>query len=240
MAATAIATQAFEGLHSDYDPKDPKDPQKKLDEITTVCLEIFKRHIESKMNELAEKELKTPAEILAKNLSKIIRPSFLITPTKKEYRINILIGKDSKFQFVIYYYPNHHLKMSYLSEIEIEEGLLGQGIASSLMQAYKECLHTLDINIDYLHVLSETTFTAQIYSAAGYEFSKATEELLSKEHSGGIKAFLEDSSSSRKIATRTGDPIEMLKVFSLPKEFPEGGADPKTSIQDFQKYLESQ
>lgn len=254
-----VAASSVQDVPRRHLTAEPSKAKSELDSISELSLAIFRKHSTEKQKELFSKEqqsqaqreplkellqgstkktpkkVQTSSEILSKSVE-IKRPKVLVTPTKETYNINLTFGNESYFQFVITLFPKYGVKISYLSEIQIQEALQGKGIGSTVMEAYTKCLEALEVDIDYLHVISETEHTASLYHKKGYRFTHATTRLLEKHVAEGVESLLKNSSSSKAIAAKTTEPIEMYRIFK--RHAFSGLTDPMASIKVFQESLE--
>lgn len=98
-------------------------------------------------------------------------------------------------------------KISYFSEIKLEEKFQAYGLASVIISTYTKTLQRLEANIDYLHVKSQGKSTAAMYKKKNYAITPSTIELLKTKYNG-VEKYLEDSS----VSYDESDIIEMYRA----------------------------
>ncbi len=59
------------------------------------------------------------------------------------------------------FYKEH--KISYFSEVSIDQKFQGYKLFNFIFDAYTESLKELNVDVDYLHVRSQLSFTASLY-----------------------------------------------------------------------------
>lgn len=198
--------------------------------IKNVTLEtlqsIFNSSFDSELNKFKESDKNSLEARIVKNCKSgftrcsvtksnknlpINRINFLLTVDGDDYKANKknLESKDiGFFNFIVTEHTLSEKKffISYFSEIQIEPKYQSLGLFSMIFNTYTQTLKELNIDLDYLHVKSQMTFTASLYKKKGYDFTPETHSLLSKSYSG-VDEYLKDSSVSYKNAEN----IEMYR-----------------------------
>ncbi|MGA8164267.1 MAG: hypothetical protein WB791_04480 [Waddliaceae bacterium] len=181
------------------DPEQPKkeDPSQDDMRFSSDLLDLFIRALQA--SDIGYEIHKTNPTIFRYNNANS-------TKSKTEHKINIYLKEGAKevalFTFRIQKLENTEQKVkkltiSYFMDINVEKDYQGKHIATKIIDAYMRVLKEkeVDVDIDYLHIVSENPNVAGIYWGKGYRFTLQSKKQL--EEAGGEKKFLDDSSKSR-------------------------------------------
>lgn len=214
-----------------------------LENIQNIYLKHFKEEFK-KFNHTSsdiQVNLIKDCEVKFKNSKKLeladrtnFQVNFALDLSAEDFKKNkkVFDKEIGFFNFKITIYKSKQLdkefKISYFSEISLEEKFQSYGLFNYIFKPYTETLKELNIDVDYLHVKSQKPFTASVYQKKGYQFTPETEEILSTNYEGK-EAYLKDSS----VSYPSNDTIEMFRLFNL-------SASVKTSMVDLETFLKEE
>lgn len=138
------------------------------------------------------------------------------------------VGRFS-FQYTVYTLNNGQTKkISYFSEVVLQERYQKFKLFSTIVDAYTVTLKKLETNIDYLNVKSKNATTAAIYKGKGYQFTEEAKQLIDEEF-GGLDEYLQDSS----VSFSAGKSVKMWRAM-------DGTSEVAYSVQQFEDALDIQ
>lgn len=221
-----------------------KESSLNLEKIQEVFLKNFEKEFASYKNTMTKQT--TEANLIRNCEVSFVRNRKFEHKNKEEYTVNFAIninngdlaqhrkkyGKEIgmfNFKYTVYQpvESGSEFRMSYFSEVGIEEAFQGYGLFNPIIKAYKNTLADLDTDIDYLHVKSQMPFTASVYKKQEYNFTAATEEYLNSNWES-VAEYLKDSS----VTYSESEKIEMFRSLKETVEV-------RTSIVDLEKDLDT-
>ena len=207
-----------------------------INKIRNLFSDNFKIYLNEQMNNCSNEEIKQ-ALSGAKLKDRKANPLSYYDSTRHSVGFFLNLSNPYKdvdqvgfinFDVTIYKKPEtgETIKLSYLSEIQIEPPFRGKGLFKLFYEPYINTLKAIDVDLGYLHVKSKETNTSSLYAKCGYQFTPETKELIQEKY-GDVTAYLADSS----VSFDTSDTIEMVQSFR-----------DSTLIADFRsvKWLKSQ
>lgn len=210
--------------------------------------EVFLKNFNAELNtyKTTNDQTSIEATLIKQGVGSFVRSSQLPLKNRTTFMINFALNLNSEdekkyrkthdseigfFNFKVSVYKpiasDNKVTVSYFSEVSLEKPFQSCGLFTVIMNTYNKTLRELEVDIDYLHVNSQMSFTASLYSRKGYEFTAETLANIEKNY-GSKEEYLKDSS----VSYNSDEHIEMFRVLRA-------GVTMESSVEQLERKLGS-